>query len=119
MILAVASVYLCLGGVPTGLVLTYCLGRWIFDREGKKLHRFRPFRRIQTWSFDEIERVEFWQRRLTFLSPRLWRRLWKECYLVLKDDRRIALNFSFMLSGRLPARIAQVAGVPLVKQEVV
>ena len=110
---------ICFYGILPGLVLTYCLGRWIFDRDKKKLHKFRPFRRIQTWSFDEIERVEIWQRRLSFFSPRLWGRLWQECYLVLKDDRRIALNFSFMLSGLLPVRIAQVVGVPLVEQKIV
>lgn len=105
--------------VSIGFVLTYCLGRWIFDREEKKLHKFWPFRRIQTWSFDEIERVEIWQRRWSFFSPRPWQRHWQECYLVLKDDRRISLNFSFMLSRLLPVRIAQVVGVPLVEQKVV
>ena len=77
--LAFVSLITCMFGVPSGLILTYCLGRWIFDREKKKLHKFRPFRRIQTWSFDEIERVEIWQRRWSFFSPRLW----QECYWVL------------------------------------
>ena len=117
--LTVVSLLICVVGVPSGLILTYGLGRWIFDREEKKLHRFRPFRRIQTWSFDEIERVEIWQRRWSFFSPRPWQRHWQECYLVLKDDRRISLNFSFMVSRLLPVRIAQVVGVPLVEQKVV
>ena len=116
--LAELSLQICVLGVPSGLILTYCLGRWIFDREEKKLHKFRPFRRVLSWSFDEIEQVELWRRPSIWTS---WGNPWpfRECYMVLKDGRRIALfYFGFWLS-KLPAQVAQVVGVPLVEQKVV
>lgn len=102
--------------VSIGFALTYCLGRWIFDREEKKLHRFRPFRRIQTWSFDEIERVECWWRPFGIIIGNTWP--FRECYLVLQDGRRIALYFFGFRLSKLPARVAEVVGVPLVEQKI-